>query len=109
MTLVANNDEMNYDGVKRYRNEIFELIGARNDDKLVALHYVKVIPDDAKVVRDDYTGRRFATESALDAYRRVAPQADRSTIVRRTAGRPKGAKDSAPRKAAGTVVERSAS
>lgn len=101
--------EMVYNGVNRYRGEIFEFIGARNDDKLVRHNYVRIIDGEAEKslnpVRDDYSGREFTDEGALNAYRMKAPASDRVVVVRRSPGRPKGATDKQPRARTGVKTK----
>lgn len=90
--------EMTYAGVKRYKGEIFRLIGARNDDTLVRIGHVRPITGDTDIpgrVRDD-TGREFTDESSRVAFR-LQEGSDPAVIIRRP-GRPKGAKDTAPRR-----------
>lgn len=81
---------MNYDGTKRFKDEIFELIGARNDDALVRVKYV-VLWDEKKhsEVRDD-SGRCFISEGARQHYRMSV--GNEAVIVRRPVGRPAGSK-----------------
>lgn len=80
---------MKYDGVDRYKGEVIALIGARNDDALVRVGHVRVITGDSNLtpVRDDYSGREFIDERALETYRMVAPR--EAIIIRRGPGRPR--------------------
>lgn len=99
MATVICNVEMLYGGIKRYKGEVFEMIGALNDDKLVRVGHVRPVTGDMLPLkgteRDDATGRVFVDRSSWEAYRRAAPSD--AVIVQRRAGRPVGAKDSAPR------------
>ena len=96
---VICNVEMLYNGIKRYKGELFEMIGALNDDKLVRVGHVRPVTGEMEPLkgteRDDATGRVFVDRNAWEAYRRTAPSD--AVIVQRRAGRPVGAKDSAPR------------
>lgn len=104
---VICNVEMLYNSIKRYKGEVFELVGARNDDKLVRVGHVRPVTGDMEplkgIERDDATGRIFVDRAAWEAYRRAAP-AD-AVIVQRRAGRPVGAKDSAPRQRRSKAAE----
>lgn len=94
MTNVVNTfGEMTYNGITRYRGEIFTLAEAMNDEKLIRIHYVRVI-DGERIeainktrVRDDYSGRDFIDELSLQAYRRNAP--NDAVVLRRKVGRPR--------------------
>ncbi len=100
-TRVISNIEMSYNGIKRYKGELFDLIGALNDEKLVRVGHVRVVAnaslDTRLIVRDDATGREFVDEAARIAYRRAAPSD--AIVVQRKAGRPRK-----PRMAANNVV-----
>lgn len=107
--VITIENEMVYDGVTRYRNEIFTLTNQRHDEKLVRHNYVRVIDGQVEqslhIVRDDYSGREFTDESSLNSYRRKAPASDSANIIRRNIGRPKGAGDKAPRRATGVKTK----
>jgi hypothetical protein len=82
---------MTYNGVSRYKDEVFALIGARNDDALVRVGHVR--PYDGPTVRDDYSGREFASQQGLNSYRIEAPKD--AVVIRRGPGRPKGSTNKA--------------
>lgn len=92
MTQVINSLEMTYAGVKRFRGEIFTLLGLPNDEKLVRVGHFRVISGETRIeniYRDDGTGREFVDEATLRAYQRSG---DKTAIrVKRSAGRPRKA------------------
>jgi hypothetical protein len=107
-TKVISQINMNYDGTERYRGEIFNLGGLRNDDKLVRIGHVRPVTGDMELapVRDD-TGREFIDEGSRRAYRLIAP-AKEVAIVQRRPGRPLGSKNkkpSAPRTSGIVITE----
>lgn len=61
------------------RNQIFDLQGCRNDDKLLRLNYIAIAPKGTTVVQCGQCGAEFITDEALNAHgrerhsRRLAP------------------------------------
>jgi hypothetical protein len=94
---VVCRQEMTYNGVQRYRDEVFELQNMRNDYSLLKVGHVHPFDETAIAVVTDDSGRQFVSETSRQAYRRQAPKSDTTVIVKRPPGRPKGAKDKAPR------------
>lgn len=88
---VICKEEMNYNGVQRFRGEIFRLIGAPNDDALVKVGYVRVIHPDEVVERIvDDSGRIFIDETARRNARSRMTPGETSIVVAapRKRGRP---------------------
>lgn len=96
-SMVASRKNFLYNGVNRYKGEIFLLLGMRNDDKLVKHDYCAPFDgEESELVTDD-SGRRFIDESARVAYRQTAPKDETTIVTTKRVGRPRGTKDSRPR------------
>lgn len=106
---VVCRQEMTYNGTKRYKDEVFELQNLRNDYAMVNTGLVHPYQGEENALITDDSGRTFISEAARVNYRRVAPAADHSIRVKRPAGRPKGSKDTQPRRAVKTIAPETAS
>lgn len=99
---------MMYAGVKRYRGEIFNLGGFRNDDALVRNLMVSLWLDDNESYRADNMGRDFVSEDAARRAQRdtefvpliINSETGEATVetLKRKPGRPVGAKDKQKRR-----------
>lgn len=57
-----------YNGVKLARGQVFELIGARNDDKLLGMNYVGEIDGRKTLYEFEDSGIEFIGEAERQAY-----------------------------------------
>ncbi len=87
--------EGTYNGMNRYKGEIFRFQGSRNEDALIRVGHVRIVDEDTQRVVDD-TGREFISEGTrTEARRRMGSNV--IDLNPRRPGRPKGSKDSRPR------------
>ena len=110
MTDVVALRPMTYNGVKRYKSEIFTLENARNDATLISTHLLRLFDDGEQTFTADNLGRKFTVESAVESAQRDAdldtlhinsknkPKEKQETKVKKSPGRPKGSKDTKKRK-----------
>lgn len=97
-SMVASRKNFVYNGVNRYKGEIFPLLGMRNDERLVDNDFCVPFKGDEEALVIDDTGRRFIDEAARVAYRQTAPKTDTAIVATKRPGRPRGSTDAAPRR-----------